>query len=152
MRLKRCDKISVVRGGTLNLFFGGLMNSQLVEHYKTERVTLTPGELSLSSSDGIQREVEAFLALSINLSKVPLEVIHLRVGNDDSLPVSVKGKTLVRYVGTAPAISVEPDQHGNLQMTFMGPSVVEVIFNSEKKQSRGKNRGAHGQKKIYVIQ
>jgi len=119
--------------------------------FNLERVKLTAGELSLTSKPGLPGEMEAFVGIASSFCQVPLEIVHIKSGAQESLPVSKIGKTNIRYVGTAPAILVEPDVHGNLKMIFTGEGVVEVIFNSEKVRAHGRNRGAHGQKKIYIV-
>lgn len=128
------------------------MFTTLEGRFNLERVKLTAGELSLTSKSGLPGEIEAFVGIASTLCKIPIEVVHVKRGGQDSLPVSMIGKTNIRYVGRAPAILVEPDVNGNLKMIFTGEGVVEVIFNSEKVGARGRNRGAHGQKKIYIVE
>jgi len=125
---------------------------QLDDCFNLERVKLTAGELSLTSKLGLLGEMEAFVGIASSFCQVPLEIVHIKRGAQKSLPVSKIGKTNIRYVGTAPAILVEPDVYGNLKMIFTGEGVVEVIFNTERVGAHGRNRGAHGQKKIYVVE
>ncbi|KKU33393.1 hypothetical protein A3K29_05390 [Candidatus Collierbacteria bacterium RIFOXYB2_FULL_46_14] len=128
------------------------MIKQLDDRYSLERAKLSSGELSLSTKTGLAGEMEAFIGIASSFCKVPLEVVHVKRGVQGSLPVSRIGKTNIRYVGQAPAILVEPDANGNLKMIFTGEAVIEVIYNSEKVGAHGRNRGAHGQKKIYVVE
>lgn len=124
---------------------------RLLEYFDIERVKLSRGELEFSEKKGVFAEIETFVSLEC-LANVPHEIVHLKRGDTDALPASVYGKSHIRYVGMCPMISVEPDQNGNIEMRFVGPCAVSVIFNSEKVGSAGKNRGAHGRKKIYVVE
>lgn len=96
-------------------------------------------------------ESEAFVTRAA-VCKMPVEIVHLKCGQIDFLPLSARGKTNVRYVGESPLVSVEPDKNGNMKMVFSGVGVVEVIYNSETLGSQGKNRGSHGKKKIYIVE
>ncbi|HCQ31266.1 TPA: hypothetical protein DIU27_02710 [Candidatus Collierbacteria bacterium] len=128
------------------------MIKPLDDRYSLKRVKLSSGELSLSTKPGLAGEMEAFIVTASYFCKVPLEIVRVKRGVQGSLPVSSVGKTNIRYVGQTPAILVEPDVNGNLKMIFAGEGVVEVIFNSEKVRAHGRNRGAHGQKKIYIVE
>lgn len=127
------------------------MNSQLDERFSLVRASLSSGDLMISNRVGVEREIEAFFAIS-QVCNIPVQIVHVKVGDKDSLPVSVKGKTSIKFVGEAPMVSVEPDRNKNMKMLFTGPSAIEVIYNSERPQAHGKNRGAHGNKKIYLVE
>ena len=126
------------------------MYTQFDDQFSLHRVKLSAGVLSLSRKQGLQGEMEALLG-DASSCKIPLEVVHVNKGGHGSLPVSKIGKTSVRYVGATPAISAERDTNGNPVMIFMGEGVVVVTYNSEKIRAAGRNRGAHGKRKIYII-
>lgn len=127
------------------------MSRQLSDLFDIQRARIAAGDMSLSDKTGVSGEMEVFLGLASSVCDVPMEVVHVRRGERDALPRSSIGRTTVRYVGKAPTVSVEPDANGNLEMTFEAPAVIEVIFNSDKPGARGRNRGSHGRKKIYVV-
>src|SRR3989344_4561305 len=114
------------------------MNRQLDDHFVLRRARLSTGELNFSKKTGSEREIEAFVAVT-STCRVPVEVLHVRSGDADSLPISALGKTSVKYVGATPMISVEPDANGNLEMLFTGTGAVEILYNSKKMGSRGMN-------------
>lgn len=126
------------------------MDKQLSKSFDLERKVLSSGELQLSELSGVAGEVEAFKLWS-SFQSIPFEIVEIKAGEMDYLPCSVYGQTQVRYVGEEPMISLEPDQNGNLKMLFTGVGAVEVIFNSIKVKAHGRNRGAHGRKKIYIV-
>ncbi len=95
-------------------------------------------------------EIDALVARAM-AGKIPVEVVHLKPGELASLPVSVRGKTTVNYVGNVPYAALELDQYENLQLCMPNDCALEVVFNSIKMSAVGRNRGAHGKKIIYVV-
>ncbi len=129
------------------------MIQDLIERYVLHRKTLSPAQLTLADQIrpgrvGVLREMDAFLALA-ETGKVPLELIHRQPGDNDSIPLSEHGKTVISYVGETPLVQVEPDRNGNLQLTFAGRGAVEVAFSS---QSKAFGRRPQTKKKIYIIE
>jgi len=120
-----------------------------LDSYDLEKVNLTLGERKLSERPGVEGEIMAFIGLS-SVAKMGMRTKIVKIGDTEPLPLSSKGKTRVRFVGEAPKVSTAPGRYGNLLMQFTGPGAVEVIFNSEKVGARGKNRGPHAQKLIYI--
>ena len=113
-------------------------------------ITRDPNDHSDGYEMQSEREIEAFVAVT-STCRVPVEVLHVRSGDADSLPISALGKTSVKYVGATPMISVEPDANGNLEMLFTGTGAVEILYNSKKMGSRGMNGRPQGKKKIYIV-
>lgn len=131
------------------------MIQDLIGCYEVRRVTLSTAQRTFSQQidterKGVLGEIDAFLALA-QIAKVPLELIHHRPGENDSMPLSLHGKTVISYVGETPLVQVEPDRNGNLRLIFAGRGAVEVIFNS-KSGSNFFYRRPQTKKKIYIVE
>lgn len=142
-----CGRISIVRQGTLNLFWRSTL-SGLSDSFDLNRVVLTRKEIRMAAviklAAGVAGDVdetEAFVTLA-SACDVPLKQVRVRPGKIELLPVSAFGRTAVRFVGVAPMVAAEISD-GNLEMQFNGPGAVEVVFSS---------RGRVAKKKIYVVE
>lgn len=123
--------------------------------YAFARIVPSKGEIAVALKNiPLDRKrpvvTEVFLARAVS-GKIEMEVVHKNPGDLVSLPVSAEGKTIVNYVGKKPVLLKTPDQFGNLQVR-LSTGVTEVIFNSLTVGARGRNRGPHGKKKIYIVE